>query len=292
MLAKQLEALELEVVESTEVILATLMTQTPIHERIKTTQDSDAELGIIKEKVKRGLAPEFQVGDDGTLYLKGRLCVPSCRDLRRDILMEAHNSKFSNHPGSTKMYRDLKRNFWWSGLPHTRQGHDSIWVIVDRLTKCAHFIPLHTTYTLDKLVTIYIEDIVRLHGIPGSIVPDRDPRFTSRFWNIFQQAMGTKVKLSTAYHPQTDGQTERTIPTLEDMLRACILDFKGNWGDYVTLIEFSYKNSYHSSIGMAPYEALYGRKCISPLCWDEVGEKTITGLELVQLTIEKVAITR
>ncbi|KAL0373922.1 UNVERIFIED_CONTAM: Transposon Tf2-11 polyprotein [Sesamum radiatum] len=116
MLVRQLEALDLEVVELTEVILATLMTQTPIHERIKTTQDSDAELGIIKEKVKRGLAPEFQVGDDGTLYLKGRLCVPNCRDLRRDILMEAHNSKFYIHLGSTKMYRDLKRNFWWSGM--------------------------------------------------------------------------------------------------------------------------------------------------------------------------------
>ncbi|KAL0401905.1 UNVERIFIED_CONTAM: hypothetical protein Slati_4220400, partial [Sesamum latifolium] len=84
----------------------------------------------------------------------------------------------------------------------------------------------------------------------------------------------------------------RTIQTLEDMLRACILDFKGNWGDYVTLIEFSYNNNYHSSIGMAPYEALYGRKCRSPLCWDEVGEKRITGPELVQLTVEKVAIIR
>ncbi|KAL0406337.1 UNVERIFIED_CONTAM: Transposon Ty3-I Gag-Pol polyprotein [Sesamum latifolium] len=102
--------------------------------------------------------------------------------------------------------------------------------------------------------------------------------------------MGTKVKLSTAYHPQTDGQIERTIQNLEDMLRVCILDFKGNWGDYVTLIEFSYNNSYHSSIDMAAYEALYGRKCRSPLCWDEVGEKRITGPELVQLTVEKVAI--
>ncbi|KAL0401908.1 UNVERIFIED_CONTAM: Transposon Ty3-G Gag-Pol polyprotein [Sesamum latifolium] len=95
-----------------------------------------------------------------------------------------------------------------TGLPRTRQGHDSIWVIIDRLIKSAHFIHVRTTYTLDKLVTIYIEDIVRLHGIPVSIVSDRDPRFTSRFWNSFQQVMGTKVKLSTAYHPQTNGQTE------------------------------------------------------------------------------------
>ncbi|XP_073064190.1 uncharacterized protein [Primulina eburnea] len=101
--------------------------------------------------------------------------------------------------------------------------------------------------------------------------------------------MGTKVTLSTAYHPQTDGQTERTIQTLENMLRACALDFSGNWSEHLPLIEFAYNNSFHSSIGMAPYEALYGRKCRSPLYWDEVGEKAITGPELIQETVDKIA---
>ncbi|KAL0446069.1 UNVERIFIED_CONTAM: Transposon Tf2-11 polyprotein [Sesamum latifolium] len=146
------------------------------------------------------------------------------------------------------------------GLPRTRLGHNAIWVVVDRLTKLAHFIPIYTTYTLEKMAGVYIDNIVRLHGIPVSIVSDRDPRFISRFWKSIQQALGMRAQLNTAYHPQTEGQSERTIQTLEDMLRACVLDFKGGWSDYLALIEFSYNNSYHSSIDMAPYEALYGRK--------------------------------
>ena len=100
--------------------------------------------------------------------------------------------------------------------------------------------------------------------------------------------MGTKLNFSTACHPQIDGQSERTIQTLEDMLRACALDFKGSWNDYLILVEFAYKNSYHSSIKMAPYQALYGRKCRSPVCWDEVGERRILGPEIVQRTSEKI----
>ena len=111
--------------------------------------------------------------------------------------------------------------------------------------------------------------------MPVLIVSDSDARFTSRFWQAFQECFGTKLNLSTTYHPQTDGQSERTIQTIEDMLRACSLDFKGSWDDHLPLVEFAYNNSYHSSIGMSPYEALYGRKCRSPLVWDEVGEKKI-----------------
>ena len=98
--------------------------------------------------------------------------------------------------------------------------------------------------------------------------------------------------MSTAYHPQTDGQSERTIQTIEDMLRVCALDFKGNWDDHLPLVEFSYNNSYHASIGMPPYEALYGRKCRSPMCWEEVGEQKILGPELVQQTKEKVELIK
>ncbi|KAI3775999.1 hypothetical protein L1987_45759 [Smallanthus sonchifolius] len=111
---------------------------------------------------------------------------------------------------------------------------------------------------MDKLAQLYVNKIVSLHGVPLSIVSDRDSRFTSRFWNIFQKALGTKLNLSTAYHPQTDGQSERTIQTLEEMLRACVIDLGGSWDDHLPLMEFSYNNSYHTSIQAAPFEALYG----------------------------------
>lgn len=114
------------------------------------------------------------------------------------------------------------------GFPKTRRNHDAIWVIVDRLTKSAHFLPIRISSSLDELSKLYIKEIVRLHGIPVSIVSDRDSRFTSRFWRSFQDAMGTSLDFSTAFHPQTDGQTERVNQILEDMLRACILEFKGN----------------------------------------------------------------
>jgi hypothetical protein len=128
--------------------------------------------------------------------------------------------------------------------------------------------------------------------VPVSIISDRDPRFTSRFWQSLQATMGTKLKFSTAFHPQTDGQSERTIQTLEDMLRVCVLDFKGSWSQYIPLIEFAYNNSYQASIKMAPYEALYGRRCRSPLYWDEVGERQLTGPELIQETAEKITLIR
>ena len=144
------------------------------------------------------------------------------------------------------------------------------------------------TFTLEGLCRLYIREIVRLHGVPVSIVSDRDPRFTAQFWKSFQKAMGTQLSMSTAFHPQTDGQTERTIQILEDMLRACVLDLKSSWEEHLPLIEFAYNNSYQASIQMAPYEALYGRPCRSPICWTEVGESSITGPNLIRDTSEKV----
>ncbi|KAL0373523.1 UNVERIFIED_CONTAM: Transposon Tf2-11 polyprotein [Sesamum radiatum] len=126
------------------------------------------------------------------------------------------------------------------------------------------------------------------HGIPTSIVSYRDPRFTSHFWGSLHRALGTKLHFSTAFHPQTDGQSERTIQTLEDMMRAYVIEFKGNWDDHLPLMEFAYNNSFHSSIGMAPYEALYGRKCRSPICWDIEGLRQLEGPELVQETVDKI----
>ncbi|RVW46074.1 Transposon Ty3-G Gag-Pol polyprotein [Vitis vinifera] len=148
------------------------------------------------------------------------------------------------------------------GLPRTLGGNNAIW------------------------------EIVRMHGVPVSIVSDRDPRFTSRFWHSLQKALGTKLSFSTAFHPQTDGQSERVIQVLEDLLRACILDLQGNWDDHLPLVEFAYNNSFQASIGMAPFEALYGRNCRSPICWNDVGERKLLGPKLVQLTVEKVALIK
>jgi len=152
-----------------------------------------------------------------------------------------------------------------TSLPNTPRGHDDIWVIVDRLTKSAHFIPINISFPISQLAEIYIREIVKLHGVPSSIVSDRDPRFTSRFWKSLQEALGSKLRLSSAYHPQTDGQSERTIQSLEDLLRVCVLEQGGTWDSHLPLIEFTYNNSYHSSIGMAPFEALYDRRCRTPL---------------------------
>ncbi|GJY62745.1 reverse transcriptase domain-containing protein [Tanacetum coccineum] len=157
-------------------------------------------------------------------------------------------------------------------LPRTSSGHDTIWVIVDRLTKSAHFLPMREDYKMDRLARLYLKEIVSRHGIPISIISDRDSRFTSRFWQSMQEALGTRLDMSMAYHPQTNGQSEHTIQTLEDMFRAYVLNFRGSWGVYLPLVEFSYNNSYHSSVRCAPFEALYGRKCRSPIMWDEVGE--------------------
>ena len=128
------------------------------------------------------------------------------------------------------------------------------------LTKFTHFLPVKMTHKVPHLERLFIAKIVRLHGVPSDIVSDRDLKFTLRFWKEFHCEMGTRLSLSTSNHSQTDGQTERTIQTIEDMLRAYIVENGGNWKDYLTLVEFVYNNSYHSSIRMAPYEALYGRK--------------------------------
>ncbi|GKC03024.1 retrotransposon protein, putative, ty3-gypsy subclass, partial [Tanacetum coccineum] len=206
--------------------------------------------------------------------------------LREVLMTEAHSSPFSIHPGSTKMYHDLKQHFWWSGmkrdvatfvskclvcqqvkiehqrasgllqpleipvwkwdeismdfvtgLPRTQRKHDAIWVVVDRLTKTAHFLPIRKDFSISRLAEMFQQEIVRLHGTPSAIVSDRDPRFTSRFWKGLQNAWGTRLKFSTAFHPETDGQSERTIQTLEDMLRSCALEWTGNWDDYICLVE-------------------------------------------------------
>ncbi|GKG18871.1 reverse transcriptase domain-containing protein, partial [Tanacetum coccineum] len=156
-------------------------------------------------------------------------------------------------------------------LPKSSQGYDSIYVIVDRLTKSAIFVPMRKTDPMKKLERMYLKEVVTRHEIPVSIIYDHDPRFTSNFWRSLQKALGTNLDMNTAYHPKMDRQNERTIQTLEDMLHACVIDFGKGWVNHLPLVEFSYNNSYHASIKAAPFEALYGQKCRSLVCWAEVG---------------------
>ena len=177
-------------------------------------------------------------------------------------------------------------------FPWTQRRHDAIWVIVNRLTKSAHFLVVRMTFTLEEFYWLYVREIVRLQGVPVSIALDGDPRFTAHFWNSFQKAMGTQLTMSTVFHPQTDGQSERTIQILEDMLRECVLDLKGSWEEHLLLVEFAYNNGYQASIQMAPYEALYKRPCRSPVYWTEVGEHSITSPDLIRDTSKKVELIR
>ncbi|GKB61055.1 putative reverse transcriptase domain-containing protein [Tanacetum coccineum] len=258
------------------------------------------------EKVRK---EKLEPRADGTLCFNGRSWLPCYGDLRTVIMHESHKSKYSIHPGSDKMYQDMKKLYWWpnmkadiatyvskcltcakvkaehqrpSGLlvqpkipewkwdnitmdfftklPKSSQGYDTIWVIIDRVTKSAIFVPMRETDLMDKLARMYLKEVVTRHGIPVSIIFDCDPRFASNFWKSLQYALGTSLDMSTTYHPQTDRKNERTIQTLKDMLRACA----------------------------APFEALYGRKYRSPVCWTKVGEAQILNPELIQETTEKI----
>ncbi|WMV55004.1 hypothetical protein MTR67_048389 [Solanum verrucosum] len=241
---------------------------------VKEKQDSDSILLKLKGAVHQQRVEVFSQGGDGGLPSQGQLCVPNVGELRRKILAKAHNSMYSIHPGTTRMYRDLREVYWWidierdiadfvakcpncyqvkvehhrpggmtreidiptwkwelinmdfiTGLPHTRRLHNFIWVIVDRVTNSSHFLAVKTTDSIEEYAKLYINEIVSLHVVPLSIISDR----------------------------------ERTIHTLDDILRACVIDFKGSWEVHLPLIEFAYNNSYHSNIQMAPYEALMGR---------------------------------
>ncbi|GJW37841.1 putative reverse transcriptase domain-containing protein [Tanacetum coccineum] len=254
----------------------------------------------------RGLETYFKRRDDGGIYFFDRIWILSVGGIRKLIMDEAHTSRYSVHPGADKMYYDLRDLYWWPGmkrdiaeyekitidlvakLPKSSSGYDTIWVIVDKLTKSARFLPIREDYKTEKLARIYINEIVARHGVPVLIISDCDGQFTSHLWQALQKALGTKLNMSTAYHPETNGQSERTIQTLEDMIRACVMDFGGSWDTHLLLVEFSYNNSFHKSIKCAPFEALYGRKCRSPVMWAEVGESQLIGPEIMQETTEKI----
>nr|GFA08524.1 putative reverse transcriptase domain-containing protein [Tanacetum cinerariifolium]GFA17726.1 putative reverse transcriptase domain-containing protein [Tanacetum cinerariifolium] len=218
---------------------------------------------------------------DGTLCLNNRSWVSCFGDLRTLIMNESHKSKYSIHSGFDDVPR-LKavsiKNFLvcWSNqksqnrngrnhqdfvtkIPKNTNGYDTIWMIVDHLTNSAHFLPMRENDPMEKLMKLYMKEV----------------------------ALGTRLDMSTAYHPETDSQSERTIQTLEDMLHACVIEFGKSWDRHLPLVEFSYNNSYHTNIKAAPFEALYGRKCRSPVCWAEVGDAQLTGPKIIHETTEK-----
>ncbi|GJX25068.1 putative reverse transcriptase domain-containing protein [Tanacetum coccineum] len=252
---------------------------------ILNAQAEEIKEESVKEENLYGMNKDFETRPDGTLYIEKRSWLLCFRGLRELIMHESHKSKYSIHPGSDKMYHDLKKLYWWPNmkaeittyipqwkwkkitkdfitkLPKTSSGYDTIWLIVDRLTKSAHFLPMKETDTMERLTRLYLKEV---------------------------KALVTRLDMSVAYHPQTDGQSERTIQTLEDMLRACVIDFGNGWDKHLLLVEFSYNNSYHTSIKASPFEALYGHKCLSPVCWAEVEDSQLTGPEIVHETTKKI----
>nr|GEW77949.1 putative reverse transcriptase domain-containing protein [Tanacetum cinerariifolium] len=233
-------------------------------------------------RLQKGLNEIVKLRNDRALYYLDRIWVPLKGDVRTLIMDEAYKSKYSVHPGADKMYYDLRDRPYgllhqheipeWkregitidfvTKLPKTNSRHDTIRVIMDRLTKSAYFLPMREDYKMDRLTRLYLSEIVARHGVPISIISDRDSRFTSRFWQSMQEALGT---------------------------RACVLDFEGSWDVHLSLVEFSYNNSYHSSVRCAPFEELYGRKCRSLIMWAEVGEGQLIAPELVQETTDKIS---
>ncbi|WVZ84957.1 hypothetical protein U9M48_031923 [Paspalum notatum var. saurae] len=290
--------------------------------RDKEPSKTDEKIREIRERIKLGKAPHFREDEQGTVWYKNRIRVPDVESIKKLILGEAHDTRLLNSPGGTKMYHDLKERFSWYGmkravaricrgrtsrpagllqplkipewkweeismdfivgLPRTQKGYNSIWVVVDRLTKVAHFIPVNTTYSGARLAELYISRIVCLHGVPKRIISDRGSQFTSRFWEQLHDSLDSKLRFSTAYHPQTDGQTERTNQILEDMLRACAIQYGTSWDKSLPYAEFSYNNSYQASLKKSPFEALYGRRCRTPLFWNQTGEKQVFGPDLIK----------
>jgi hypothetical protein len=272
-----------------------------------TIQKTSIGMGHIRRRLRLGKVKCFHEDANGFLWFKNHLVVPKDFDLHCKTMDGAHCSRYSTHPGTNKMYQDLKKNFWWTrmkreiakymaecdtyrrvkvdhlrtvrnlqplsvpkwkwediymdfimGLPCTSRGHDLIWVIVDRLTKLAHFIPIGRSYRARQYAELYIVHIVCYHRIPKTIISDRGYIFVAHFWEQLHECLGTHLIRSSAYHPQTDGQTERVNQIIEDILHGYAMNDSLKWDQHLPLTEFSYNNSYQESIKMSPFEALYG----------------------------------
>jgi transposase InsO family protein len=305
-LYEELQKLNLNLVP--QGFLANLVAEPTLDDKIRVEQMNDDGIKKIKASKAKGKAKCYTVDEQGIVSCDGRLVVPA--SLRELVLKEAHDTPLSIHPGSIKMYQDVKQSYSWPGMkrdiakyvaecdvcrrvkaehqrptgvlkpldipywkwdkiemdfvtgfPKSKRGNDAIFVVIDRLSKVAHFLPVKESISASQLAELYTARIVSLHGTPLEISSDRGSIFTSKFWGSFQKAMGTNILFSTAYHPQTSGQVERVNQILEDMLRACVISFGMKWEDCLPFAEFSYNNSYQASLGRAPFEVLYGRRC-------------------------------
>ncbi|GKC63824.1 putative reverse transcriptase domain-containing protein [Tanacetum coccineum] len=213
---------------------------------------------VRKENLGRLIKPIFEFRPDGTRCFGNRVWLPRYGGLRNLVMHESHKSKYSIHPGSDKMYQDVKLLYWWPNMKA------DIATYVSKCLTCAK--------------------VKAEHQKPSGLL--QQPEIS--VWKSLQEALGTNLDMSTAYHPQTDGQSERTIQTMEDMLRAYVIDFGSSWDGHLPLVKFSYNNSYHASIKAAPYEALYRRKCRSHVCCSEVGDSQLTSPELISDTNKKI----
>nr|GEY23373.1 putative reverse transcriptase domain-containing protein [Tanacetum cinerariifolium] len=277
--------------------------------QIEALKPENLEKEDVGGMIRRDIPKEkLELRMDGTLCLNGRSWLPYYGELRSVIMHESQKSKYSIHPGSDKMYQDMKKLYRWLNMKANIATYVSKCLTCVRV-KAEHQRPsgllvqpaipewnslltIREKDPLDKLARLYLNRIVARHEIPVSIICDRDGRFTSNFWRSFQKALGTDISMSNAYHSKTDGQSERTIQTLEDMLRVCVIDFGKGRVKHLPLCEFSYNNSYQASIKAAPYEALYGQKCRSPMCWAEVREAQLTGPELIQEKTKKIVLIK
>ncbi|GJY03433.1 putative reverse transcriptase domain-containing protein [Tanacetum coccineum] len=228
--------------------------------------------------------------EDGSLYFMDRICVPLVGDVRIVILNEAHKSKYSVHPGADKMYHDLRDMYWWPGMKR------DIAIYVSKCLTCAKVKAEHqrpsgllqqpeiSEWKWDKITMDLITKLPRSRSGHDAIwvIVDR----------LTKLAYFLAIREDYSTEKLTDGQRERTIQTLVDMLRTCVIDFGGSWDVHLPLAEFSYNNSYHSTIRCAPFEALYGRKCSLPVLWAEIGEVSLIGPELVPEVIDKVVLIK
>nr|AAX96624.1 retrotransposon protein, putative, Ty3-gypsy sub-class [Oryza sativa Japonica Group]ABA92970.1 retrotransposon protein, putative, Ty3-gypsy subclass [Oryza sativa Japonica Group] len=323
-LCRELEKLRLTVVQSG--VPTSLTVQPTLESQIREAQKDDEGIKELIKRIQEKKDTDFSIDDQGTIWCGPRICVPAKKELRDLILKEAHESAYSIHPGSMKMYQDIKAYFWWAGMKRDIAEYVALCDICQRvkaehqrpagllqplsIPECkweeiewisspvcqeplvAHFVPVKTTFDGKKLAELYMTHVVCRFGCPKKIVLDRGTQFTSRFWKQLHEALGTDLNFSTAYHPQTDGQTERVNQILEDMLRACAMDFEGTWDHCLPYAEFSYNNSYQASIQMSPNEAMFGRKCRTPLCWNEVGEALVFGPDILKAAEEQVKLIR
>ncbi|GJZ37594.1 putative reverse transcriptase domain-containing protein [Tanacetum coccineum] len=244
--------------------------------------------GMIRKDIPR---EKLEPCTDGVLCLNGRSWLPCYGDLRSVIMDESHKSKYSIHLGFDKMYQDMKKLYWWPNMKA------DIATYVSKCLTCAKVKAEHqrpSGLLVQPAIPEWKWDNITMDFIT------KLPKSSHGFDTIWQDTkylfqsyvIGTELSMSTAYHPETDGQSKRTIQTLEDILRACVIDFGKGWVKNLPLAEFSYNNSYHASIKAAPYEALYGRKCRSPVCWAKVGEAQLTGPEMIQETTEKIVLVK